>query len=243
MVELETLYALRFTERTHRPVQHQPDHRQGADGPQDQRGHTARAGRAGQSVLRLRTDLLQLQPVVAHEQGQGTYVANRTTHLDVQSQPALCAQQRRTGRDEGHPAAAAETGFVGFSVFQKLGIEPEAGVDQEHAVVDAGHLHRRRRRTQQQSDRFSLVGGNAMGASEVVERTLRHHPHGAARGVRGLRHRVKGAVTADGDHGRAGGDSPGRRHLCHTGQLGGAAEQQIPGPSAGPQRSFDDFAL
>ncbi len=179
------------------------------------------AGRAGQGVLRLHTELLQLQPVVPHEECQGLHVANRATHLDVQSQPALCAQQRRTGRHERHPAAAAEAGFVGFAVVQQVGIEPEAGVDQEHAVVDAGHLNRRRRRTQQQADRFCWVSGNAMRAGEVIERALRHHPHGTARGVRGLCHRIEGAVAADGNHGRAVSDGLGCSPVRCAGQLGG----------------------
>ena len=43
-------------------------------------------------------ELLQLQPVVAHEERQSLHVTNRGAQFDVQTQPALRAQQRRTGR-------------------------------------------------------------------------------------------------------------------------------------------------
>ena len=54
---------------------------------------------------------------------------------------------------------------------------------------------------------------------------------------------VKGAVTTDFDHSRAGGDRPGGSLVRHASQLGRAAEQQLTLPSVRPQRGFDDFAL
>ena len=65
-------------------MKHQPEHRQGADGPQHQR-QAAIAGRAGEGVRGLRAELLQLQPVVADEEGQRLHVANGGAGLDVQA--------------------------------------------------------------------------------------------------------------------------------------------------------------
>ena len=70
------------------------------------------------------TELLQLQPVVADEERQGLHVAHRATHLDVHAQLALCAQQRRAGGHERHPAAAPEAGLVGLAVFQQIRVQP-----------------------------------------------------------------------------------------------------------------------
>jgi hypothetical protein len=60
------------------------------------------------------------------------------------------------------------------------------------------------------------VGPHEFQVLVLIERALRYHPHGAARGVGGLRHRVEGAVAANGDHRRPGGDSLGRSHLRHA---------------------------
>ena len=82
-----------------------------------------------------------------------------------------------------------------------------------------------------------------MGAGEVVERALRHHTHGAARRVRGLCHRVEGAVAADGDHRRGRSDGPCRSLVRDAGQFVGTAEQQLTAPSPCPERGFDDLAF
>jgi len=70
-----------------------------------------------------------------------------------------------------------------------------------------------------------------------------HDAHRTACGVGGLGHRVECAVATDGDHGRAGGTRLRCSLLRHAGQLGRAAEQQVPSPSTGKQRGFDDPAL
>ncbi len=61
--------------------------------------------------------------------------------------------------------------------------------------------------------------------------------------MRGLRHRVEGAVATDGNKGLAVSDGPCCRLLRYAGQLGGAAEQQVTASSTRPQRGFDDFTL
>jgi hypothetical protein len=166
VLELEAFHPGGLAKPAHSPVQHQPDHRQRADGPQHQGGHAAVTRRAGDGVLRLGAELLQLQPVVAHEERQGLHVAHVAAHLDVHAQLSLRTQQRRAGRHERHPAAAPEAGLVGLAVLQQIRVEPEAGVDEEHALVDTGHLDRDRRRSQQQADRFGRVDGNAVRAAK-----------------------------------------------------------------------------
>ena len=86
------------------------------------------------------------------------------------------------------------------------------------------------------------AAGCAMGAREVVEGALRYHTHSAARSVRGLRHRIEGAVAADGNHGCAIRQGNGCRLLRHTGQIGRAAKQQISAPIGSSYCGFDDFA-
>lgn len=243
MLELEALHPCGFIQPAHGAVQHQADHRQGSDRPQHDRGHGAFARRTRQGVIGFRTELPELQAVVAHEERQGSYVACFATHLDVQSQTALRTQQGRAGCHECHPTAATKAGLVGFPVLQQVGIEPEAGVDKEHPFIDARHLNRRWDRTQQVVDRIGWVCGYAVCAGKVVERTPWHHAHGAACGVCGLGHGIERAVAADGNDCRAGGNGFRRSPVRHAAQLGWAAEQQVPLPSAIPQRGFDDFAL
>ena len=234
VLELEALHACSFTQSAHGAMQHQPDHRQRSDRPQHECSHAAIPRRTGDGVIRLRAELLQLQAVVAHEERQGLHVAHLVTHLDVQSQTALRTQQGCAGCHKSHPAAATESRLVGLPVLEQVGVEPEAGVDEEHSVVDTGHLNRRRHRTQQKVHRIGRVCGYAVRTGEVVERALRHHAHGAACGVCGLRHGVERAVATDGDYGRARGDCPCRSLVRHAGQLGGAAEQQLTSPSTCP---------
>ena len=49
------------------------------------------------TVVRLHAQLLQLQPVVAHEQRQRAHVANRNALFDAQAQALSCKQQRDIG--------------------------------------------------------------------------------------------------------------------------------------------------
>lgn len=243
MLEFEGLDVCGSTQPVHGAMQHQADHRHRSDGPQHERGHAAVAWCAGHGVIGFRAELLQLQAVIAHEERQGLHVAQLATGLDVQSQVALRTQQSCTGCHERHPAAATGAGLVGFPVFQQFRIEPETGVDQEHAVVDAGHLNRCRHRTQDDAHRVGRVCGYAVRAGKVVESALWQHTHGAARGVCGLRHGVERAVATDSDHGRTGSDCLCRRLVRHAGQLGGAATQQVTSPSTRPQSGFDHIAL
>ena len=179
MLELETFHTSGFSQPAHGPVQHQPDHGQCADGAQHQRSHAAMAGRARHGVCGVRTELLQLQAVVANEERQGLHVADRLAHLDVQLQPTLRSQQRGTGRHERNPAAAAEARLVGLAVLQQLGVDAQAGVDQKQAVVDGGHLHRQRTRVEQHQRCSNRIGGDAVRPCKVVEGAVRNDAHGA----------------------------------------------------------------
>lgn len=82
-----------------------------------------------------------------------------------------------------------------------------------------------------------------MGARKVVERSLWHDSHSAAQRVRGLCHRVDGAIPAHGDHGSAGGERLGGSPVRDDGQFIGAGEQDIAAPSGQPQRGFYHFAF
>ena len=151
-------------------------------------------------LLRLRkTQLFQLQRVVADEQRGRAHAARAALHLDLQAQAAVAAQQRRHAGAEGHQPAAAEAALPAFALFQQARVQADAGIDQEHPVVDQPHLHRLHRRVQQQLHGLRGVLRNAVRAAEVVEGALRQHAEGAAAAQHGLRHGVQRAVAAGGD--------------------------------------------
>jgi hypothetical protein len=242
VLTLEAFDAGGLAQASHGAVQHQTDHRECADGTQHHRRHAAVAGRALDGVLRLGTELLQLQPVVAHEQGQGLHLAHRVGRLDAHPPPSSGAQQRGAARHERHPTAAAEADLVSLSVFQQVRVEAEAGIDQEEALVDARHLDRRRGGVQQLPHGLGRVLRDAVCAREVVERALGDHAHGAARGVGGLCDRVERAIAADGDDRGAQRARTGRRPPCHRGKLGGVARQQLSTTPCGAEDLLDQLA-
>ena len=125
-------------------------------------------------------------------------------HADTQPQAAVATQQGHQPRAHGHEPAAAEFFLPGFAVFEQLGVQAEARVDEEHPLVDQPHLHRLCRLVQQHLHRRPDLGRNAVGAAEVVERALWQHAEMAAAAERGLGHRVDAAVAAGGHHDAAG---------------------------------------
>ena len=67
-------------------------------------------------------------------------------------------------------------------------------------AVDAPHLHWLGLGCQQRTRGGFGVERDAMRAAEIVEGALRDHPHRAAAGKCGLRHRVDRAVAAGRNH-------------------------------------------
>ena len=209
VLELEALHALRFAECAHRAMQHQPDHRQRADRPQHDRGDAAVAGRAGQRVLAAAP---RTAPVAAG-------CCPRTASASARREPlrpcSMCRRSCRCARSSVAQAAQNATqrlrpkrALYASRSSSRSGYSPRLALTRNTRSLTAATCTGAGVRTQQQARGLGRIGRNAMRAGEVVERALRHHAHGAARGVRGLRHRVEGAVAADGDHGRAGGDGP-----------------------------------
>ena len=89
-----------------------------------------------------RAELLQLQPVVAHKQGQGVHLALAALQFNLQLQALLRAQQRGQRGPDGHPLAAPEAVLPDFAVLEQVGVQAHAGVDQKQVFVDGRHLHR-----------------------------------------------------------------------------------------------------
>ena len=135
-----------------------------------------------------------------HEQRGRADVALLSAPGHAQVPEPVTAHHGQEPRKKRDPAAAAVARLVAFALFQQLGVQPHAGIDQEHAVVHQPHLRRLRLRGQQHLQRLGRIARNAMGAAEIVEGALRQHAKGQPAAERGLRHGVDGAVAARGHH-------------------------------------------
>ena len=147
--------------------------------------------------------LLELQRVVANEQGLRANRPRRAAGVQLQAQRAVRGRQGLQRRPAGHQPAAPVFAFVSLAILQQLGIQTHAGVDDEGTGLvradDAAGLHRLDPGLEQGADGGFGVLRNAVRAAEIVKSALRDHAHGAAGDQRGLGHCVDGAVTPGGN--------------------------------------------
>ncbi|KAG0929638.1 hypothetical protein G6F31_017279 [Rhizopus arrhizus] len=169
---------------------------------QRQRADRARRHRhqaAAVQLLGFDADVLELQLVVANHQRGRAQVAHPAFVLQLQPERARGAQQRDDARPQRHKPAAAEALLVGFAVFQQGGVQAQAGVHQEQPAIEVSHLHRLQMALQEAAQGDFGVLGDAVAASEVIERALGQDAEGHALAQHGAGHGVKCAVAAGGD--------------------------------------------
>ena len=105
-------------------------------------------------------------------------------------------------RDAGHQPAASILLLPGFPVLQQLGVQPQAGIDQERPVIDQSHLHSMRRGRQKHAHCLLRIFRYAVGAAEIIEGAMRQHAQRACACQHCVGNGVDGAIAA-GHHYRA----------------------------------------
>jgi two-component system, chemotaxis family, CheB/CheR fusion protein len=220
--EAEPLDVLGVAERAERPAQRQDEHRPRAD-----RAHHDRGEAPAVEIARLvDADALELQPVVAHEQGGGAQRSGLAFGLDVEAELPPVPEQRREAREHRHEAAAPEALLVRLALFENLGVEAHAAVDQEQAAVDHARLHRLDMRPEQRARLGLGVLGYAVGPAEQVEGALRHHAEATPAAVHGARDAIDRAVAPGGDHHAALAPRAVHGLFGAARQVGGVLDQQ-----------------
>src|SRR5690349_1461537 len=101
-------------------------------------------------------------------------------------------EQRFQRRRESYESSAAQAALCLLALFQQLWVQPDAAVDEEHAVVDEPDLHLVGALPEQNAARLLHIRGDAMRAAKVIEGAERQHPEEAALAERRLCHRVDG---------------------------------------------------
>jgi hypothetical protein len=130
-----------------------------------------------------------------------------------------------------------------LALLEQLGVQADAGIHQEDALVDSPDLHRAHARAQQRVHGITQVFGNAVGAAEIIEGALGQHAEWAAGPHRLVRHRVQGAVAA-GRHQDAALLARTRRHPAGGGAGSGRVvhDLEVAAPSGALQHLADGRA-